>query len=361
MSDRRYDNYIFRTLESVLGKRTEESWALQFAIFAEEPSDEQLIAAGRQRPTSPHSAKQLEAAGYTVVHMPKEFTPDSAPPLKYGQALQWMSDRGDGCSVFLMLEDDALASVAWDTALAAALDHLLAHDGMWLWLKLMMPDNYGGWENKLNDISLLVALSVGGVLLATAAVAALTKRPPRQALLPGVFFGLALLLWLLLAGRQNLPAVLNPLALEGVRHASKPCCIVAQAFNPATVGLISSCMLRAQVQPHTDTALEPCLTAVPQLSRHTYMLLPDLFQHMGVKSSKVCLPGANCAALRVAGMYLEDQLARSATSRVVRSAASVPGTHSGWTPGAKYGARREVQQLAQAWGRSLPATGPELY
>ena len=361
MSDRRYDNYIFRTLESVLAKRTEDAWQLQFVVFAEEPSDEQLLEAGRQRPTSPHSAKQLETAGFTVVHMKEEFTQGAGPPLKYGQALQWMSDRGAGCSVFLVLEDDALASVAWDSALSAALDKLQAHDGMWLWLKLMMPDNYGGWENKPADIALLTALPVLVGLACAATIAVCTKRPFVRAAAPGFVFGISVLLFLLLAGRQNLPAVLNGLAHEGIRHASEPCCIVAQAFNPATVGLISSCMLRVQLQEHTDTALQPCLTTVPQLSRHTYLLLPDLFQHIGVQSSKVCKPGTNCAALRVTGMYLEDKLAADSSNAEVRAAASVPGTHSGWTPAAKRAAQHDVLGRAAYWDRAVPPTGPEFY
>ncbi len=364
MSDRRYDNYIFRTLEAAILKRTEPDWPLQIVVFAQKP-DVSLVRnlqlGGQLRRSSKHSTAMLADSGYTVVDMPRDFAPESGPPQKYGQALKWMYQHGEQCSVFLMLEDDALASVAWDTALSSALQQLQAHDGLWLWLKLMMPDNYNGWEATVSDIALLTCVSLLFWLAASMAVFHFAKRPARHASCIGFLLGLAVLFAMLLPGRQNLPWPLNDLAWAGLRRSSEPCCIVAQAYNPATVGMISSCMLRMGVQNHTDMALQPCLTAFPQLSRHTYMLLPDVFQHVGVKSTKLCEGDDTCADLRVTGMYLEDELAATSSSALVRAAASVPGAHAGWTPAALRAAKDDVLQMARRWNRSLPATGPEIY
>jgi hypothetical protein len=271
-----------------------------------------------------------------------------------------MVDHGQGCSVFLMLEEDALASIAWDTALLTALDRLRLHDGMWLWVKLMMPDNYGGWETSFPDLLLLIgAPCLVGLSLVWVVQAGADVQPgPARRL--GFMIALALFLGLKIAGRQNLPAWLNPLAHRGLVPSKERCCIVAQVYNPATVGLLSSCMTKLRHENHTDMAMIPCMNAVPQLSEHTYLLLPDLFQHIGVKSTKTCKVGDNCHTLRVAGAYLEEEVARDATDAVLRAAASVPGAHSGWTRHARRAAKAAVLAAAQSWGHAVPVWAAEL-
>lgn len=354
LSDRREDPYVYRTLESLVTKRAAKELPLSLVLFATPPDGSVETVAAAAAPGS-HSSDRLAAAGYTVVRMDQAFPPDLTAPQRYGHALQWMAQHDQvECSVFLMLEDDGYAAAAWDVALMAALGRLQAHDGLWLWLKLMMPDNYAGWASTPSSMALLLgpplllALLVWALLVKTGT--GLGHATATSALVAG---GVALLLHA--AGRQHLPSPVNRMAHLGLQRYSQPCCIVAQAYNPATVSLLAPCLAQAAVERHADMALMPCLQRTATLAQHTYLLLPDLFQHIGVRSSKNCtVVGQNCYALRVAGQFLDERLAGQAREEGLRQAA-VQGLGGGaWSHAALMLAREQVETWMGGWLASLP-------
>ena len=145
MAQPRPQAYLFNTLISALAGRASPHTQLSVTMFTPVP--------GTQEHTGPSWANALAGRGWQVQQLDGETA-----PARYGQALLHMGSLDEACAFTLMLEDDAIAAGAWDVAAAEAVHKLAAADPQWRWLKLMMPDNYQGWNtDKLADTMGLAA------------------------------------------------------------------------------------------------------------------------------------------------------------------------------------------------------------
>jgi len=81
----------------------------------------------------------LRRLGLNIVRV-DHFAPVVTPPLSFGFALDYFTERVNTCKMIFILEDDAVAAVNWLSTTTKAISHLDAVDPKWVMLKLHRSD-----------------------------------------------------------------------------------------------------------------------------------------------------------------------------------------------------------------------------